>query len=800
MSLYPVSTYNIGTGVNDGGLFDSIGTAVLTDQQGNIIATFNLGIATFPNLIQGTITNAQSAVSSGGANTLLINGIGGISDYYITFVSLNGSTGFQNVYCDGGFLGNPLKYNNSTGTVTANIFNGSAVTINTTAVGDNNGYYLTFTDGPFTGTGRTLKVGNLFYNPFLKQLGAVGGGLLVSGSAQTVNTTILSSSGTTYYLTMVNSQATTSGQTLYVDNNTYLTNQLTYLPSSGQLTASILNTTDLLLIDQTLSSQNASMYTNNNVIYTYNNGNKVSSLQATTPSGYTAANNLIIGSGDCSGTAGTNTCGLALTDTATNQWSLTTSNGLNIYSDNFVLGGVGNVWKPYYTLTNYGLNQYFTNNIISLPMDNPIDSYDTYNFITSAGKTISPDYKSYITLLNTSANIYTFTLLVNGNNPYGRTISFSTNVGLNFIITAVAGATFPASLRQTPQTPTVSSATLNGSAYAGYTFTPTGSFLTNFNYIVSAISVWNVFQPVGQVSFTFTPTNTGNAIDTYVFTVNFTKTQVLPSGVSVAINTAVGSAFILPNYSITTTTTLVSGSGTLTGLTATPSTTLLSISRSTSTNAPSSGINVNAYGANFGTDTRYTQATGSYNVAGFLNTNQGSGGVVTLQLGKNNTNYNSWFINTYNTGTIGTHIYSLSSYGAANAWQVDGNGNTTQTGYAIADYFSAITKTYGSTAAYNTVGTSLAYISGTYKYKIYLTVTVGIALNTSVNAITFTGVPAPYYNTSTAQVSLNAISSGLTVSPYLNYSAGSIVISLINNATASYTGQMVINLWVQPDA
>jgi len=797
MSLYPISTFNLGTGYNNGGLFDSLGTAILTDQQGNIIATFSLGIATFPNLIQGTITNAQSAVSSGGANTLLINGIGGSSDYYITFVSNNASTGFQNVYCDGNFFGNPLRYNNSTETLTATIFNGSAVTVNTTTTSASSQYYIPIVSNNATQSGQALNVSQLRFNPGTNKISSTVAGLQINGSCGLL-TISLNNAPNTYYLTMVSVNTATVSTNVFVDSYTPYT--LSYTPANGQLTAGQLNSTLLILIDQTITSQNASLYANNNVIYTTNNGNRISSFQATTPSGYTANNNLIIGSGDCSGTAGSGTIGLALTDTATNQWALTTSNGLNIYNDNFVLGGVGNVWQPYYTLTNYGLNQYFTNNIISLPMDNPIDSYDNNNFITSAGKTIVPDYKSYITLLNTSANIYSFTLLVNGNNPYGRTISFSTNVGLNFIITAVSGATFPASLRQTPQTPTVSSATLNGSAFATYTFTPTGSFLTNFNYIVSAISVWNDFQPVGQASFTFTPTNTGNAIDTYVFTVNFTKTQILPSGVTVAINTAVGSAFILPNYSITTTTTLVSGSGTLTGLTATPSTTLLSISRSTSTNAPSSGINVNAYGANFGTDTRYTQATGSYNVAGFLNSSQGVGGVVTLQLGKNNTNYNSWFINTANTGTIGTHIYSLSSYGAPNAWQVDGNGNTTQTGYAIADYFSAITKTYGSTSAYNTVGTSLAYITGTYKYKIYLTVTVGIALNASINAITFTGVPAPYYNTSTAQVSLNAISAGLTVSPYLNYSAGSIVISLINNATASYTGQMVINLWVQPDA
>ena len=51
MSLYPVSNFNIGTGVNSAGLYDSIGTAVLTDRDGNTVATLSSGIATFLNTI-----------------------------------------------------------------------------------------------------------------------------------------------------------------------------------------------------------------------------------------------------------------------------------------------------------------------------------------------------------------------------------------------------------------------------------------------------------------------------------------------------------------------------------------------------------------------------------------------------------------------------------------------------------------------------------------------------------------------------------------------------------------------------
>jgi len=80
MSLYPVSTFNLGTGVNTGGNFDTLGTAVLTDENGNIVATLSNGQITFVgssifnnavyinNVISvgnGTGLNGQYLVSTG---------------------------------------------------------------------------------------------------------------------------------------------------------------------------------------------------------------------------------------------------------------------------------------------------------------------------------------------------------------------------------------------------------------------------------------------------------------------------------------------------------------------------------------------------------------------------------------------------------------------------------------------------------------------------------------------------------------------------------------------------------------
>ena len=111
MSLYPVSYYNIGTGVSSG-TFDNIQTGEIDDVNGDPTITISSGVATFPNTIIGSISSILAAVNS--ANI----------DYPIALLS--SSSGVVSVY-----TGN-LKYNPNTDTLTGAIFSGSSTTINTT--------------------------------------------------------------------------------------------------------------------------------------------------------------------------------------------------------------------------------------------------------------------------------------------------------------------------------------------------------------------------------------------------------------------------------------------------------------------------------------------------------------------------------------------------------------------------------------------------------------------------------------------------------------------------------------------
>ena len=103
MSLYPVSNFNIGTGVATE-VLDSISSA-----DGTLVVTFSNGVATFTNPITGTITNANLL-------NLLVDNTNG--NYYITFSK--SSSGYSQEYTAG------ILYNPSTDTLTATNFNGLA--------------------------------------------------------------------------------------------------------------------------------------------------------------------------------------------------------------------------------------------------------------------------------------------------------------------------------------------------------------------------------------------------------------------------------------------------------------------------------------------------------------------------------------------------------------------------------------------------------------------------------------------------------------------------------------------------
>lgn len=123
MSLYPVSNYNIGTGVTTGS-FDTLTVTTLQvstiqDITGNNALTFSAGVMTAINTILGSISSINTTGSS--ANT----------NYYITFVPNSSTSTGQTVFTDST---NTLQYNPSTGTLTATTFNGGVNYINTNAM------------------------------------------------------------------------------------------------------------------------------------------------------------------------------------------------------------------------------------------------------------------------------------------------------------------------------------------------------------------------------------------------------------------------------------------------------------------------------------------------------------------------------------------------------------------------------------------------------------------------------------------------------------------------------------------
>jgi len=117
MSLYPVSNFNIGTGVATE-VLDSISSA-----DGTLVVTFSNGVATFTNPITGTITNAN--------NIQITSDNSSFGNYALVFVKTN--SGYQPVY-----VANATIYINPTsGTLFATTINASTqIVVGTNAYWD----------------------------------------------------------------------------------------------------------------------------------------------------------------------------------------------------------------------------------------------------------------------------------------------------------------------------------------------------------------------------------------------------------------------------------------------------------------------------------------------------------------------------------------------------------------------------------------------------------------------------------------------------------------------------------------
>jgi hypothetical protein len=336
--------------------------------------------------------------------------------------------------------------------------------------------------------------------------------------------------------------------------------------------------TELYLVDQTNSAFKSTIRNDNGFLSFQEAGVTQGGFYSSGTGGYIPL------PGDFGFQIGNDTDGtqLILADLNTNKWAVTTEGATyKLYSDNFDPAGVASSWDYLYELTRYGINKFFTNSVQYIPFDMPILSIDNKTFLTSPCIP-EADLTQFVTPVVRSGggNIYDITIKTSGQNPNSRFFTVSVQYALNFTQTSVSGATFPTTGATQNLSIGSQSATINGGSFTGYTFLSSGTGVA-YNYTASAISVWDIFQPVGQVTWVITPTNTGNEIDTYVLTIDFNRTETTLTGVTRTARTGNldGSFITLKGTATTSTTTRTSGSGTLT-LSATPINTLLTTARS----------------------------------------------------------------------------------------------------------------------------------------------------------------------------------------------------------------------------
>jgi hypothetical protein len=259
MSLYPVSSYNIGTGVNNGGLFDSIGTAILTDQQGNIVATLAGGVATFITPIQASITQIQTNstttnasyrlafLSASSGTAYVLNNASLVYNPNTTTLTITGTLSASQLKIqDLGSPGDEWEITSLLGSLNFTWDNGTSLTRIQNDGGVVASYFLgnfgltqdattnSYLPVPFlnnisltTGAG-TLEynsLSKLAYNPALDTLKAT----FFSGSATAVFSTTAPAG--TYYPSLLNLGTGASARTVYVDSG------ITYDQATGTLTA-----------------------------------------------------------------------------------------------------------------------------------------------------------------------------------------------------------------------------------------------------------------------------------------------------------------------------------------------------------------------------------------------------------------------------------------------------------------------------------------------------------------------------------------------------------------------------------
>jgi len=262
MSLYPVSTYNIGTGLNNGGLFDSIGTAVLTDQNGNIIATLNGGVITF---VGGTFFNNTVYLNK---SLSVGNGTGSVGQYLVSNGAGNAPLWVNLTVGNGALTISGGTHLSTSGTFTANQSGNSTISISTDATDSNipstivsrdatGGFNCALITGSITGVAVTTATGAGFYYPTFVKGATINENLyaysvlkfdfssgtlystsfngsltgLASSATRALTLDTTTATAGTYYLPFVVSSLGGNGRTFYVDA------PLSYSQATGTLSA-----------------------------------------------------------------------------------------------------------------------------------------------------------------------------------------------------------------------------------------------------------------------------------------------------------------------------------------------------------------------------------------------------------------------------------------------------------------------------------------------------------------------------------------------------------------------------------
>jgi len=231
-----------------------------------------------------------------------------------------------------------------------------------------------------------------------------------------------------------------------------------------------------------------------------------------------------------------------------------------------------------------GRNDLNTNSSEAIPLDYPIIRSNTLPFLYSPTTAGTP-FNTFVSQVVRpgGSNIYDITVEISGFNQFSRTVTITTLASLNFVLTAVAGATFPTTFTERI-TIASESATINGAAFTGYTLTTPGIGVT-YNFFQTAISSWSCYFPAAQLTWVITPNNNGIEINTYVFTVDFTQNQPTLTGVSAVASTNFDGSFITLNGTSTLQSFIRnSGGGLLTTSSPVSSPTLLTTTRSGTNN------------------------------------------------------------------------------------------------------------------------------------------------------------------------------------------------------------------------